>query len=420
MKSRHRTAARAWTLLARTALVLAGAAMALSGCACEGPGRGLRAGPEVPLIRVKLGDDAPSVSVAVTGPWAMTGGGGEVAAGEKLDWTDVTARGGQVIVGSVATVPGAVDVRGRKEASVWVAQTVGGKRRERCYRGAVRIAPTAEGTLRIINTLPMEPYVAGVVANELLKSWHVEAYKAQAIAARTYALMSRNARLHRDFDVYDSTSSQVYGGAGTETATGWRAVEATWGIVAATSDASGKPVLLRTYYHSTCGGDTVPAGDVLGGQTPPPLAGGTKCTYCRNSPKYHWPEVVLTKQDVADVLRRSGLKEFAALPGVARVEVAERFGEGGRARKIRIVDTAGAAFLVHANRWRILVGAGKVPSTWFDIEDRSDRIALTNGRGYGHGVGLCQWGAEYLARNGKTGEEILRYYYPKVELIRAY
>ncbi|MBE3069048.1 MAG: hypothetical protein IMZ66_02315, partial [Planctomycetes bacterium] len=149
MKSRRRTAARAWTLLARTALVLAGAAVALSGCACEGPGRGIRTGPEVPLIRVKLGNDAATVAVAVTGPWAMTADGGEVAAGEKLDWTDVTtARGGQVIIGSVATAPGAVEVRGRKEASVWVAQTVGGKRRERCYRGTVRIAPTSEGTLR--------------------------------------------------------------------------------------------------------------------------------------------------------------------------------------------------------------------------------------------------------------------------------
>ena len=59
-------------------------------------------------------------------------------------------------------------------------------------------------------------------------------------------------------------------------------------------------------------------------------------------------------------------------------------------------------------------------STWFDVEDQGDRIVLTHGRGFGHGVGMCQWGAEYLARHGKTGEEILRYYYPKVELVRAY
>jgi stage II sporulation protein D len=68
----------------------------------------------------------------------------------------------------------------------------------------------------------------------------------------------------------------------------------------------------------------------------------------------------------------------------------------------------------------MLMGPKRVRSTWFDIQDAGDRILLKNGRGDGHGVGLCQWGAEYLAEHGKTAEEILRYYYPGVELVKAY
>jgi stage II sporulation protein D len=105
---------------------------------------------------------------------------------------------------------------------------------------------------------------------------------------------------------------------------------------------------------------------------------------------------------------------------VRAVEVAERISSGGRAGQVRVVDVTGKAILLRASWWRLLMGAGRVPSTWFDIEDRPDRIVLAGGRGLGHGVGLCQWGTEYLAERGKAAEEILRYYYPKVELTRAY
>jgi len=377
-------------------------------------------GADVPLVRVRLGRDARLVAVAVKGPWRLTGGEGEVASGKSLDWTQVTAVGGNVVFGRIATVNGPVELAGAGDAPVQVSQAVGGKARRRSYRGTLRMAPTAGGAVRLVNVLPMEAYLAGVLANELYPSWHVEAYKAQAIAARTYALVDRNARRRYDYDVQDSQGSQVYGGADTETATAWEAVEATWGVVATCRSADGKHALFKTYYHSTCGGDTAPAGSAFGGSTAGPLVGGTKCTYCRKSPKYRWPAVVLTKRHVSDVLRRSGSATLTALGDVWRVEVAARTGRGGRAQRIRIVDTAGKSVLLRAGYLRILVGASKVPSTWFTSEDRGDRIALTDGRGYGHGVGLCQWGAQYLAAHGKTGEEILRYYYPGSELVRVY
>ena len=407
-------------LMARTVLMVSVAGASFSGCACERPRRAARIGTEVPRVRVKLGTDVHSVAVAVQGKWRLTGREGTIASGKRLDWTPVTVSGGNVVFGRIATANGPVELTGSDDDPVGVSQTVGGRSRLRRYRGTLRIAPTTNGAVRLVNTVPMEAYLAGVLAIELYKGWHVEAYKAQCIAGRTYALMERNGRRRYDFDVYDSTRSQAYGGLDTETDTAWDAVEATWGVVATCRATNGKHALFKTLYHSTCGGDTVPAGSVYGGSTAAPLVGGTRCTFCRNSSRYRWPTVVLTKRQISEAVRRSGSASLAALGPVGRVEVATRTGRGGRAEQIRIVDTAGKAVLCRAAYWRTLVGASKVPSTWFTIEDRGDRIALTGGRGYGHGVGMCQWGAQYLATHGKTGEEILRYYYPGVELVRVY
>lgn len=417
---RARTAGRMGAWVARMVFMAGITVASLSGCSCERPRRAPRMGADVPLIRARLGRDTQSVAVAVKGPWRLVGGEGEIASGKELDWTKVTIRNRDIVFGQVAAITGPVELLGKDGDPVHVSQTVGPKARRRSYRGTLRILPAGPGAMRLVNILPMEAYLAGVLPGEVLRSWRAETYKAQAIAARTYALMARNARSRYDFDVYDSTLSQVYGGAGAETDKSWEAVRATWGVVTTYRAAGGKRALLKTYYHSTCGGETAGAGSVFGGPTSPPLAGGVKCTYCRKSPKYRWPEVVLTKRYITDVLQRSGSAGLARLGPVRRVEVAKRTGSGGRIERIRIVDASGQSVLVRAGYWRVLVGAGKVPSTWFDIADRGDRIALTGGRGYGHGVGLCQWGAEYLASRGKTGEEIVRYYYPGVELVRAY
>jgi len=418
---RHKLNAYLAAALAMLAVAVGAAALGLGGCAPEGPPvRAPKIGNEVPLVRVHLGDDAASLVVAVRGPWRLTADSGEVGKGPRLDWTLCQVQDGEIVFGEAAPVAGAVELAAETDGTIWVRQTVGGTTRERAYRGSVRLGPAAGGVVRVVNTLPLEAYVAGVLANELVRSWHVETYKALAVAARTYALQERSSRGRYDADVHDSTASQVYGGCLTETLTAWEAVERTWGIVGTYRGPEGKPTLLRMYYSSTCGGMTASAAEVSSGPVPPPLVGGVSCTWCRQSPKYRWPDVALTKREIADGQRRSDAPELASLGPVDKVEVAERDGPNLRATLIRIVGASGKSVLVRAANWRSLVGAGKVPSTWFDVEDAGDRILLKNGHGYGHGVGLCQWGAEFLAARGKTGEEILRYYYPGVELVRAY
>lgn len=407
----------AWA--ARLAMAAGLAAVLVGGCACERPKRVVFEGHEVPLVRVRLGEDGPSLAVAAAGPWRLDGPAGKAAAGPDLPWTDVALRGGRIVLGNVSAV-GPLELSAERAGALWVRQTVGGVVRERCYRGVLRLLATPEGALRAVNVLPMEEYLAGVLANELPRSWHLEAFKAQAVAARTFALAERNQRGRFDFDVYDSTLSQVYGGAGTEAPVSWDAVRATVGVVATCGGPGGKRTLLKTYYHSTCGGGTVAATSVFGGPAPAPLAGGVPCHYCRRSPKYVWPDIVVTKQDLSAVLRARGSPELVRLGPIQRAEVVATTGPDGRAELIRLTDAAGASATLRANAFRGFLGAGRVPSTWFTIVDQGDRIVLTGGRGYGHGVGLCQWGAQYLAQHGLTGEQILRYYYPGVVLAKAY
>jgi stage II sporulation protein D len=411
---------------ARVLVLSALGLLLVGGCSCEPLRRHEAvpvAGKEVPVIRVLLGDENAPAMVAVTGAWTLVGPAGEIASGSNLEWTEIGANGGQVLFGlHQPPVAGTLELRAATDGTLWVHQTVGGKDRERSYRGVLHLVPTEAGTVRLINVLPLEMYVAGVLTNEMPRAWNLEAFKAQAVAARTYALAERNGRTLQDFDVRDSTMSQVYGGHATETATAWDAVAKTWGVVATYRGAGGKTFLLKTYFHSTCGGGTAPVGAVFGGATPAPLAGNVPCIYCGESPKFRWPEVALTKQEIGDALRKTGQPDLVRLGTIDRVEVASTIGgvANGRAELIRVVDTAGQSVLLRADYWRYLVSAGRLFSTWFDLEDAGNRILVKNGRGYGHGVGLCQWGAEYLAEHGKTGEEILRYYYPTVELFRAY
>ncbi len=400
-------------------LAAALALLAAAGCSCEGPQPRPPVSPEgVPLVRVKLGQDADALVVTVEGAYHVFAGGERAGQGGRLAPARLEAAADGILLGGRALGAGPVEVR-PAEGGRFCLQfpAAGGKTVDRTYRGRLRVHLMPEGRLRAVNVLDVEAYLAGVVACELFASWHLEAFKAQAVAARTYALAERGRHRARDFDVYDSVQSQAYGGVSKETERAWRAVAATQAIVGTVESADGKPRLLRMYYHSTCGGATSPAASVFGGTTPPPLAGVT-CTYCRASRRYRWSGVTFRKREIGDALRASGNPALATLDRVTRVEVASR-DPVGRATEVRIVTASGRSLRIAANQWRIWVGPGRLPSTWFDVRDAGDRVVL-DGCGFGHGVGLCQYGAQYLATQGMTGEQILRFYYPGIVLARAY
>jgi stage II sporulation protein D len=404
-----------------TLVVLAacGAAAMVGGCSCEAPEvRQLAMAEGIPAIRVKLGDDRPRLAVAVDGPYRLTADGRPVGAVGNLPWTAVEAAPEGFRLQGRTVAAKALELHPLSSGGTFRLRTkAGGADRERSYRGWLRIGRTAAGGLRPVNVVSAEVYVAGVLANELVPRWHLETHKAQAVAARTFAMAERLRRAHDDFDVFDSAQSQVYGGADTETATAWEAVAATRGVVAVYAGPDGRRTLLKTYYHSTCGGATCAAAVAFGGSTPPPLRGVT-CPYCRASRLFEWKDVEITKREMTEALRRSGAPALATLQDITHLEVAQA-DPNGRAIAVRVVDTTGRSLRIAAGEWRLMVGPRRLPSTWFTVRDAGDRF-LFDGHGWGHGVGLCQWGAQHLAERGLTGEQILRFYYPGVELTRAY
>lgn len=291
----------------------------------------------------------------------------------------------------------------------------------RRFPGALRIRSRGDDRFDIVNEVDVESYVASVVASEVWPTFGPEAMRAQAIAARTYVVYQMMRRGQQPFDVAATQSSQVYRGIRTDEL-GLRAAEAarfTRGVLC-TYGEPGEERVFCAYYGAACGGLSQPAavfgpdGDI------PPLAGGVRCEDCKIAPPdvYRWGPVRYAKEELA---RRLGAKypEIAAMEGIRRIEVAERT-PAGRPVLLRVLGRDAKSFDLLAERFRHAVGPSELRSTDFEIRDLGAEIVFDRGRGFGHGLGLCQWGAEGQSRRGRRAAEILHYYYPQAKLTRGY
>lgn len=266
--------------------------------------------------------------------------------------------------------------------------------------GGVQITASG-GRLRILNLVSLEDYVRTVVPSEMPARFHQQALRAQAIVARTWALRHLGRHAPDGYDFCDSTHCQVYRGADAVSPNTDAAVRATRGLV-----ITCRGELIEPIYHSTCGGHTADSETVWrGGRAEPYLRGvsdraGERC-YCADSP-YAWWKCTLTPGQLA---------QAAGLSAPAGISVSARDAEG-RVTKVtlraggRERSMTGYEFYLAAAR---AIGPGRVRSAWFDVR-RGDEVALI-GRGFGHGVGMCQWGAHGRACAGQTAEQILRHYY---------
>jgi stage II sporulation protein D len=287
------------------------------------------------------------------------------------------------------------------------------------YRGRLRLVPASDG-FRVINETDLESYLAGVLARELISRWHPEAFRAQAVAARTFALyqMSTFGASH-GYDVNADQSSQVYGGVSAETDRAWRAVRDTHGTVLTYDNK-----VFRTQYSSTCGGVVNDAEVLQSGPDIPPLRGGQVCTDCSASPKYRWSPVRVPKWQVFDALR-SRYDRAKKLADVNTLRVVERTGYG-RVVWLDAVDRRGKHIRLRAADLRmalLLTGqpsARKLYSMNCRILDDGDAFVFADGHGFGHGVGLCQWGCQGKASQGWSAERILEFYYPQSQLTKLY
>jgi stage II sporulation protein D len=266
--------------------------------------------------------------------------------------------------------------------------------------GLVQLVRRGKGLL-VINHVDLEEYVKGVVPAEVNSAWHPEMLKAQAVAARTYALYQHMLSASRDYDVAASIQDQVYRGRQGIDARVEQAVEATRGLVVT---HEGAPIYAA--FSSTAAGITEDS--VVVWSKDLPYLKGVECPFDVESPYYQWKASFKI-----DTLEQN-LRQQGVAVGTIATLAPLTYSRAGRVATLRILHSKGELIL-RGEELRKAVGYTVIPSTQFTIESIGPEVVLA-GYGAGHAVGLCQWGAKELAELGYSFSTILRYYYPGTEL----
>ena len=355
--------------------------------------------PSSDSIRVAVARNDAQVTLQIHGRFTMLAlqTGAPIHQGSHLLPIAVRATSTGLIVGERVVPYAGVRIEPVRDAAI----RLNGKR----LRGVVDILRQRDATLLVINHVDLEDYLQGVLSKEAPDYWPAEALKAIAIAARTYALYQRLTKRADPYDVTGDVMSQDYGGKSGEKIATSRAVKATAGWIVLYRDT-----LFPTFYHSTCGGMTEHA-RVMGPFDLPPLHGGVVCRFCTASPFFSWQRR-LTRADIGWALHQSPHRSIGS---VRDVQVTKRTASG-RVEELTIVGTQRTVRLSGYDV-RALLGFDRIRSPLFTVVPSGDDFIL-NGHGWGHGVGMCQWGAAELARRGLSAEEILAVYYPQIELVR--
>lgn len=272
----------------------------------------------------------------------------------------------------------------------------------RAFRGSVDILRKDNMKLMVINRVPLEEYLYGVLYNEISHRWPIEAIKVQAVAARTFALYQARQNKLQDYDLTNDIYSQVYSGATSERWSTTRAVKLTTGQV-----MTYQGDIFPAYYHATCGGRTEDASNLWNVDLPP--LKGVECIFCKDSPHYKWVKDI-PLSELEKKLNDNGYK----VGKIRSVTVVSR-NNSGRVDKIEIKDEADISCMLTAKDFRQMMGPNDIRSTNFESSVNGDKLVL-KGIGWGHGVGMCQWGAKGQADKGKKYDEILKYYYPGAEI----
>jgi len=294
------------------------------------------------------------------------------------------------------------------------------------YRGKLKIIVNPDGnTFDAINLVPPEPYLAGVVGAEMPDYWEPEALKAQAIAARTYCFyVKKQFGSNREWDMKQTAAHQVYRGVSAESIQVWQAVNETRGQVVGCKQSDGPVDIFPAYYSSACGGHTENSKNVFGDSFVTLI--GVSCPYCQDVAKpkfFFWPMIQFDKEYVTARLqqRYSQLKQLGEITAVTVADQTD-YGEFARLTKIKLTGSTGKSDYLRAEDFRLAIDptGRKLRSTICQIVELSGKWAFFSGRGWGHGVGMCQCGAQGIARKGKNAQQILSYYYPGSQIISIY
>ena len=347
-------------------------------------------------VRVLVLKDAGSVSLSVQGSWTLLdeSNGKILDEGERTLFTDVKALRGGILFDGKVFLTKRLALEPNRDASITV-----NKRR---FRGHVTLLASPDQKLNVINVVDLEQYIKGVLYHEISHKWPIEAIKAQAVAARSYAVYAMQQNKARDFDVTNDIYSQVYGGKNSERYRTGIAVDETKGEVLTFNDK-----ILPAFFHATCGGLTESASEVWNLDLPP--LQGELCPYCKKSPHMHWKRNFRLK-DIQNKLNAQGYK----IGLIKSIDIIQR-NASDRIKLLRITSRDDQSITISGKDFRNIIGPNDIRSNSYEIVMRG-YYADFYGRGWGHGVGLCQWGALGMAQLHFDYKAILRHYYPGTRL----
>lgn len=295
------------------------------------------------------------------------------------------------------------------------------------YRGSYRFVPVSADRFDVINDVDIDSYLMSVVSREMLRDWHIEAYKAQAITARTYALYeARTARTSQHFDVFDDTRSQVYGGIGSESDKSRQSVLETAGVVVAYGP-EGQEKIFKAYFSSCCGGVGQSVTDAFNEPDLPPLREKQVGNLCNASPKFNWGPIVLTKEELTRRFRFWGARRGRPekdIGTIVQIDIAQT-NRYRRPTRFYVTDSRGLQYSLTGEelRWACNAdprGGPILNSSFVKPVNERDRVQFVEGHGWGHGVGMCQWCCQARALRGQRHEDITRLSFPGAVLVRAY
>jgi len=378
-------------------------------------------------VKVLLLDDVTDCNLKISSPFSIDPTDIPKADGEPFgsDQTavKVSVSGGRITIGSQDFASNEVTVS-PGEPYIFTLNSDD-------YRGKLQLIINSDSnSFDAINLVPLEPYLAGVVGAEMPKYWEPEALKAQTIASRTYCLyIKKRFGDNRNWDVRKSQANQVYLGVKAESAQVWDAVNKTYGQVLVCKDSFGSEEIFPAYYSSVCGGNTENSEGVFGDSFD--ALTGVACSYCKKVAKpgfYYWPTAQFDKTYVTERLhqRYPKLKQLGTITNIKAEKQSDyqgAYGKYSRLTQVKLSGSNGKSDFLRGEDFRLSVDPSgrKIRSAIFKIVNWSDdKWTFSSGRGFGHGVGMCQCGAQGMARSGKTAEEIVGFYYRGSKIVNIY
>lgn len=282
----------------------------------------------------------------------------------------------------------------------------------------------------VINHVKMESYLPGVLSKELYPTWHPTAFRAQAIAARTYAMFEKHRNRAKAFDVESTTASQAYIGA----AANPRAIVGARDTQGMFVTWQGK--LVPTYYSSCCGGTGQDAVVAFGNNDMPPLRGSSRGDWCRESTYFRWGPIERDTKTLTARIAAWGRANDHVIRNLRELKAIHitQLSSGGRPAQFTLVEADGGLYRIGPETFRFACNyddgeGGKLPMLKPEALLRSSHLRVgvhgpvtrfTGGKGFGHGVGLCQWGAQAMAVKGLHEYEIVSFYYPHADIVKLY